>query len=307
MSFSLEVKQEIAEALPAARHCRIAFLAGLFLVCETRVCDTVGGEKLFFRTENIRAMRICFTLLEKTFNIRNDLSPKSVEISGNEAERVIGALKLKETPQGVNPLLVERECCKRSFLQAAFLAAGSLTDPARSYHLEIVCKTELAAESLREVADAFGIRARIARRKKSWIFYVKEGDEIVDLLGVMGAQKSLMAMENTRILHDMRGNVNRRVNCETANIAKTVDAAVRQSADIELIIRAGEFQNLSPSLREVAELRLANREATLTELGKLLNPPVGKSGMNHRFRKLSQLAGKIRQSGALPPDGTGDS
>ncbi|MCR4908525.1 MAG: DNA-binding protein WhiA [Lachnospiraceae bacterium] len=304
MSFSAQVKQEISDNLPVARHCRIAFLSGLFLACDFFVQNdgTVGGEKIIFRTENLSAMRICFTLLQKTFNIKDGLSEKSLEISGSEAEKVAGALKLKETPEGVNTLLIERECCKRSFLQAVFLSAGSLTDPARSYHLEIVCKTELAAEALREIGDAFGIHARVIRRKKAWVFYIKEGDEIVNLLGVLGAHKSLMAMENTRILHDMRGNVNRRVNCETANIAKTVDAAVRQSADIELIIRAGEFQNLSPPLKEAAELRLSHKDATLTELGKLLEPPVGKSGMNHRFRKLSGIAEKLRQSGASCPE-----
>ena len=182
-------------------------------------------------------------------------------------------------------------------LRGAFLAAGSVSDPEKFYHLEIVCATEPKAKQIRSIMATFGIEARIVVRKRHYVVYIKEGNQIVDMLNVMEAHRSLMEFENVRILKEMRGNVNRQVNCETANINKTVSAAISQIEDITYIRDRLGFESLPDGLAQIARARLMKPEATLKELGEDLDPPVGKSGVNHRLRKLSELAGKLRDQG----------
>ena len=174
------------------------------------------------------------------------------------------------------------------------MSVGSMSDPAKGYHLEFDCTDERKAELLQEVMQAFDIESKIILRKKYYVVYLKEGSGIVDLLNVCEAPISLMNLENLRILKEMRNSVNRRVNCETANITKTVNAATRQVEDIEFLRVHYGFQNLPESLREMAEIRLENPDAPLKELGEYFHPPIGKSGVNHRLRKLSQLAENVR-------------
>ena len=195
-----------------------------------------------------------------------------------------------------NSLVTQQSCCKRAFIRGAFLASGSISDPEKGYHFEIVCPDRQKAEQLQELIRSFQIDAKIVLRKKSYVVYVKEGAQIVDILAVMEANVALMNLENIRILKEMRNSVNRKVNCETANINKTVSAAVKQIEDIKLIESRMGFQSLTEGLAETAELRLQYPEATLKELGMMLNPQVGKSGVNHRLRKLSEIADELRNN-----------
>ena len=195
----------------------------------------------------------------------------------------------------MNPIVVQQPCCRRAFIRGAFLAAGSMSDPEKSYHFEIVCAAEAMAEQVKELICSFEMDAKIVRRKKVYVVYVKEGSQIVDILNIMEAHVSLMELENVRILKEMRNTVNRKVNCETANINKTVSAAVKQVEDITYLRDTIGFEKLSEGLEEIALARLSHPEASLKELGELLSPPVGKSGVNHRLRKLSELAEKVRQ------------
>ena len=160
--------------------------------------------------------------------------------------------------------------------------------------MEFVCPTREKAEQVQSVIHGFETPAKIVARKKYQVVYVKEGSGIVDLLNVMEAHVSLMNLENLRILKEMRNSINRRVNCETANISKTVNAATRQIGDIEFLRDHYGFSRLPANLREMAEVRLENPDAPLKDLGQLLDPPVGKSGVNHRLRKLSELAESVR-------------
>ena len=182
----------------------------------------------------------------------------------------------------------------RKFLREAFLETGSMSNPEKGYHLEFVCEDEEFAGKLTETIKAFDISAKTAKRKRYTIVYIKESEDIVNLLNVIGAHKCLMNLENLRILKDVRNSVNRRVNCETANISKTVSAASKQIEDIEYIKTHYGFDNLSDNLREVAKARLEYPDATLKELGNYIVPCVGKSGVNHRLRKLGELADSIR-------------
>lgn len=202
--------------------------------------------------------------------------------------------KLGGLDQPVSRLIVKNACCKRAFLRGAFLSVGSMSDPAKSYHLEFACTDERKAKQLQDIMRDFDIDSRIILRKKYYVVYLKEGSGIVDLLNVCEAPVSLMDMENLRILKEMRNSVNRRVNCETANIAKTVNAAARQVDDIEYLKAHYDFRNLPPALRDMAEIRLENPDASLKELGEYFNPPIGKSGVNHRLRKLGELAERVR-------------
>lgn len=192
------------------------------------------------------------------------------------------------------PQFLEKSCCRRAFLRGAFLCIGSISDPEKGYHLEFVCTQEAKARQLRQVIQGFDIEAKIVLRKKYHVVYVKEGAGIVDLLNVMGAHVALMNLENLRILKEMRNSINRRVNCETANITKTVNAANRQIEDILFLRDHYGLWKLPPALREMAQVRLEYPDVPLKELGELLEPPVGKSGVNHRLRKLSELAEKAR-------------
>ncbi len=299
MSFSGMVKEELAAHVSSARHCQLAELSALLLY-NGGVCD--GERHLCLDTENEAVARKCFTLLKKTFNIETVMRGRKRLIPDDEMERrVIEALYLAMGTDGkitltetVNSLLIKNSCCARAWLRGAFLSVGSMSDPRKSYHLEFVCGRKAQAEQLRDVLSEFQIEARIIGRKKYQVVYLKEGAGIVDLLNVMGAHVSLMELENMRILKEMRNSINRRVNCETANISKTVTAAGRQIEDILLIRDRYGFENLPDNLRQMAEVRLEYPDAALKELGGYLEPVVGKSGANHRLRRLSEIADKIR-------------
>ena len=180
--------------------------------------------------------------------------------------------------------------------EAAATVDLSNVEAKEAYHFEIVCSTEGKARQIQELIDSFDMDAKIVCRKKYFVVYLKEGAQIVDLLNVMEAHVALMDLENVRIFKEMRNSVNRKVNCETANIHKTVSAAVKQIEDIEFLKTAGSFSELSEELLETAGIRLENPDASLKELGLMHNPPIGKSGVNHRLRKLSNLAETLRGS-----------
>ena len=312
MSFSGMVKEELSRQIGTARHCRIAELAALIGFCG-RLEHFPQGEKLKLQTENETVARKCFTLLKKTFNIEKEISVREnshlkrvkvyvLEISDPEeireilqATKLIADSKFCDTLILQDMLVVQQSCCKRAYIRGAFLASGSISDPEKGYHFEIVYPDERKAQQLQTIIRSFSVDAKIVQRKKSYVVYVKECAQIVDMLAVMEANVALMDLENIRILKEMRNSVNRKVNCETANINKTVNAAVKQMEDIKLIQQVMGFEQLSDGLAQIAELRMQYPEATLKELGMMLSPQVGKSGVNHRLKKLSALADELRE------------
>lgn len=287
MSFSSEVKDELEKHISPARHCQIAELAAILSFCGQIGRDAEGKYTLGFQTENEAVIRKSFTLLKKTYNI-----VAGVAMEEEQIRDLIS--KIGDLSEPVSPLLLKNACCQRAFLRGAFLSVGSMSDPNKGYHLEFVCTDEGKARQLQTLIQGFDIEAKIVLRKKYHVVYLKEGAGIVDLLNVCEAHVALMDLENLRILKEMRNSINRRVNCEAANITKTVTAATRQIEDIIYIRDHYGFQNLPENLRQMAEVRLENPDAPLKELGEFLSPPVGKSGVNHRLRKLSELAERIR-------------
>ena len=289
MSFSLNVKEELEKVIPNSRHCQVAELAAIIhFGCKIGM-NNGSPEKVTIISENSSVSRKYFTLLKKTI------------IINGIAEKILQAVKvldesghLHSLAEEVNPVLLKNSCCRRSFLRGAFLCLGSMSDPNKGYHLEFVCEYEAWAEQIRQMIGSFDIEARIIRRKKYYVVYLKEGAGIVDLLNVMGAHRCLMQLETLRVEKEVRNSINRQVNCEAANITKTVNAANKQIEDIKLLQKHYGLSNLPENLRQMAEIRLEHPESSLQELGGFLNPPVGKSGVNHRLRKLSEMAEKIR-------------
>ncbi|MBQ2402214.1 MAG: DNA-binding protein WhiA [Lachnospiraceae bacterium] len=316
MSFSSQIKEELSRQTAPARHCQIAEIAAILSLCGRIQISGDDHYSIKIHTENVTVARKCFTLLKKTFNIVTDISIRrnahlgknriySVAVKQHDdALRILKATKLLaddgeigENLNVVGNVVVQNPCCRRAFLRGAFLASGSISDPEKSYHFEIVCATEPKAKQIQSIMATFNVEAKIVIRKKYYVVYIKEGNQIVDMLNVMEAHLSLMELENIRIVKEMRSNVNRQVNCETANINKTVSAAMKQIADIEYIRDTVGFESLPPGLAEIARVRLEKLEATLKELGEELEPPVGKSGVNHRLRKLCETAEQLRAQG----------
>lgn len=280
MSFSSNVKDELLTSISSSKHCKLAELAAIVIMAGRFI------DNQWFPPEDNVYVSDKGRKLIKLLNI--DISQKEGKLS----------LKLKETDSGysVDNMLIERSCCKQAFLRGAFLAAGSVTNPEKGYHFEIVCDEKKQSDILVGIIKSFGVEPRTITRKKYYVVYVKDGSDIVDLLNIMGAHMSLMNMENVRILKDVRNRYNRQVNCEVANLNKTVSAAVKQIDDIEYINNEKGMKFLPEGLRRLAELRLEYDQASLKELGDMMNPPLGKSGVNHRLRKISEIAEELRRS-----------
>ena len=305
MSFSGNVKDELAGHLTAARHCQIAELAAILQFCGRIVRTESGENALCINAENETVLKKCFTLLRKTFNIEAS-AIKSDENMGTKLGHsaiiwnIFQTLKLVGDDgvfygfqEPLHPVLIKNSCCRRAYLRGAFLCTGSMSDPAKGYHLELVTDNERKAFQIQYLIREFELDAKVIRRKKYFVVYLKEGSNIVDFLNICEAHVSLMQFENERIVKEMRNSINRRVNCETANISNTVNAAAKQISDIEKIRDRIGFSNLPENLREMAIARIEHPDASLKELGQYLVPPVGKSGVNHRLRKLSEIADDI--------------
>lgn len=292
MSFSGDVKDEIARQVPKEQHCLLAEIAAIICFAG-RVCDEKDRESILVETENVSLAKKYLQLIKKAFDIQVDLNIRkrsagksnqySILVSGQDVRKFE-----KET--------LEKSCCRRAFIRGAFLAAGSMSNPGKSYHFEIVCRDGDQAEELRRIIETFEIRVKVITRKSKYIVYLKDSTEIVDILNVMEAHQSLMELENIRIVKDMRNCANRQYNCDSANINKMVQAAARQLEDIHYIEQHLGLEQLPPALREMAQVRLEHPDVSLQELGTYLNPPVGKSGVNHRLRKLGEIVQELKSN-----------
>lgn len=314
MSFSSEVKEELSLQMDKSRHCQIAELTAIISMCGRVSISARDNVYVKIQTENLYVARKCHALLWKVFRINGEVSVKIHGVRGQnrtytvavrsheeglrvlKAVRLIGEdLEVAENLSLVDNLIVQKSCCRRAFIRGAYMVSGSISDPEKFYHFEIVCATMPKAVQLQQIICSFDLDAKIVQRKNHFVVYIKEGAQIVDILNVMEAHRALMNLENIRIVREMRNTVNRKVNCETANINKTVNAAVKQIEDIEYLQTCMGLEKLPENLEQIARLRLEQRDATLKELGLMLTPQVGKSGVNHRLKKLSEMAEKLRE------------
>ena len=298
MSFSLNVKKELVSSIPNARHCRIAQLAAV-----TALSAVLRDGRIVLSSEN-ETVNECFTTLFKKLSGKDPacgtLTEKKgrktawvTELTPAETEELLKLLKMQD---GLVPnrMIAQQTCCKRAFLKGAFIACGSITDPQKDYHLEFAMDDAEKAAFTAELITSFDIEAKIVNRKKYNVVYLKDGEHIVDVLNIMGAHVSLMELENVRIVKELRNSINRRVNCEAANIGKTTAAANRQIEDIRYLNDTIGLDSLSDELRTTALLRLEYPEASLAELGEKHDRKVGRSGVNHRLQKLTDMAEKLR-------------
>ena len=313
MSFSSEIKQELSKTPDGRKHCRLALLAALTDFCGNYSAS--GTPVLSWKAENTAVAETVQRLLLKLFGIKAEInqekSSRNSDVfsiilpadEGSEAFKTLHAKTMDEEREEGTYLaaFARQECCVRTALRGAFLVSGTLSNPDRFYHFEISCRSDGQAEELKSLIASLGIKARSVKRKNSTVVYVKDSDSISDLLGYMGATKGMLEMENTRIIREMRGNINRQVNCETANINKTANAAARQISDILLIEEKIGLDSLPNGLDETARLRIKCPECTLQELGRMHDPPIGKSGVNHRLRHISAVAERIRRAEETKP------
>ena len=279
MSFSLKVKEELCAINVSSRHCKCAELSAFVMLNGFDNKITTDIEQNDFAINRYAKM----------------ISSLNIDLASDEDQKTLKLIKLKDG-YCINTILIERSCCKQAFIRGAFIASGSITDPQKGYHFEITCDNLEQVEVLMNILKDFGIEPRYVLRKKYHVVYIKDASMIVDILNIMGAYISLMDMENVRILKEMRNSVNRKVNCEAANINKTVNAAVKQMEDIRYIEGVKGLSYLPHNLRAVAELRMAEPEMPLKEIGNNLNPPLGESGVNHRLRKISEIADELRRN-----------
>ncbi|MCY6483290.1 DNA-binding protein WhiA [Clostridium aestuarii] len=316
MSFSSKVKNEICRYTKLTKKEATALLSGIMKVSGT--LGFGGDKKINFRvtTENPAIARLVFKLLKEHFGMHaklfvkrsNSLKKNNIylvmithEMKVKELLKEVGVLKEENgmilLEYSIPKSIIDIDECKRVFIRGVFLGGGSISNPEKTYHLEFVTHDENYAKELSQVINSYGLNSKVIQRKSSYVIYIKEGEQIVDLLNIIGAHESLLELENVRIMKEMRNNINRLVNCETANLSKTVNAAVRQIESIKLIEKEIGFPRLPKNLREIAELRLNYPNESLKELGQMLNPQVGKSGVNHRLRRIEKIAEELRKEG----------
>ncbi|MEW8993857.1 DNA-binding protein WhiA [Clostridium sp.] len=315
MSFSLKVKNEVCRNSELSKDEIAAQLSAIM-----KSSGTLGfgfNRTITFKvvTENPAIARWIFKNLKDFFDIHTKLLvkksnslkknniymvliPEEVNVKGLLQELgIIEKDGLFNIHYGVPDEVIKNEDCKRAYIKGAFLGGGSISNPEKTYHLEFVTHDQDYANELSDLINSYKLNSKVIQRKNSFVIYLKEGEQIVDLLNIIGAHNALLELENIRIMKEMRNNVNRIVNCETANLSKTVNAAVRQVESIKLIQSEIGLDRLPKNLKEVAKLRLAFPDESLKELGAMLNPPVGKSGVNHRLRRIEKIADELRKEG----------
>ena len=291
MSFSTDVKSELAGISPQKKDAA-AELCAIFSAKELKK-DPENAGLLCLQDENFLLVKKVFTILKKSFNIRMSVFVRNVRkrnkvIYGLELCGIMDEKKLNEKLQ-----FRKTPSSMAAYLRGAFIACGSVNDPKRSYHLEFLLRNEKDAEKISEMISRLGYESRSTKRKGETVVYIKDSSVISEMLAVMGAGVSMMNYENERAMNETRGVINRRVNCELGNLRKSTEAGQKQLSCIGIIRDHMGLDNLPDGLKEIAELRINNPEASLQELGEMMDPPLGRSGVNHRLQKLLGIAENI--------------
>lgn len=313
MSFSAETKNELTRIDSEIKGVNLAELAGIIRLSGS--IQIVGFKKMNLKiiTELNSIARKVFKLLKHDFNINTTIAVNKNQMlkrnnsyvltvkSEMGAENFLKEVGVLEKVDGFFPKndiaeeLIKTEEQKKAFIRGAFLGGGSISDPEKNYHMEFVTNNLEFAKSLMDLINGFGFNSKIVARKNNYVIYLKESEQISDLLSLIGAHNALLKLQNVKIVKEMRNNVNRIVNCETANLTKAVNAAVKQVENIRIIEETIGIKKLPANLQQIALLRVENEDLTLKELGEMLTPPVGKSGVNYRLRKIGEIADNLRE------------
>lgn len=306
MSFSMSVKNEAAKVSVREGYLVEAELCGLINTCGS-ISIAQGRLVVSLSTENAPVARRIFTHLKSFYsddvnasarkNVKLKRNIYTISLSDDAAIRKLLNFCYGEGDfsiyNEISPDLSDSKS-KQAFVRGCFLGAGSVTNPRRGYHFEVVFSNRDAADILKNILNEYQISGNIIERSDKFIFYIKGAEMISDTLTVIGANRSVLEFENVRAMKETRNNVNRMVNCETANLEKIVNSSIEQVNDIMYIDSMIGLESLPDSLYELAKLRLVNRNASLKDLGELLNPKVGKSGVNHRMKKIRNIADDLR-------------
>ncbi len=314
MSFSVNTKEELSKIIVDKPCCRLAEMSGFVRASATFSLLGKGKIKINMHTENLTVVRHYKQLFKEHFNIDSD-----IEIEENEhfrknnlyilhidynkgSEKVLRELGImlpdgdKEFfTDGIYEGIVKTKCCKKAYLRGFFIGAGSVNDPRKGYHLEFSCKSEVMAKDLKKLINSFvDLKANYTTRKEKYVVYMKNSAYISDMLALMGAHSKVLILEDIKIQKEVRGDVIRITNCDNANADRTIEAAQRHLEAISKIKNNGMFDKIDIKLREIAQLRLDNPEVSITELGTFLTPPLKKSGVNNRLKKIEVLASKLK-------------
>lgn len=297
MSFADEVRVEVRKTIND-RDKKFACLYGLLLY--SRV---LTKNQICLQTESSEVSSLVPELFGSVFGKRPELLERTESETANFVitdndfiEKIFSTYKIDPDMREVNLMNIVNNSVG-AFLAGVFFICGSVIDPNKEYHLEFVTPSECLCNSLNIVLSSFGVSGRMIQRKKSYVLYIKDSECIEDTLTFMGAQQCAMDIMNVKIRKDMRNKANRLRNCDEANINKVVNAAIKQTEDILLLIKYNELDDMSPEIKEAAKLRLENPELSLKEIGELLTVPIGRSGVNHRFKKIAAAAKELRENG----------
>ena len=304
MSFNTEVKEELARVDSTCSHCDRALLAALIRIEGTLLISGQGRYRLEIVTDAPSVARLTWRLLHESYGLRTELTTRRsvlhktpnylidvpVQEGLTEALRDMGVLGDHGLELGVAPELVAKQCCAAAYLRGAFLGSGFVSDPRGDFHFEITVESQEMADDLAEIMAEKGIRARVMQRRSSFIVYIKSGESILEFLAFVGAHQSVLVMENARVVKSVRNDVNRQTNAEIANQKKAAEASVDQIYAMRSVLEAYGVERLPPALREIIRLRVQYPDATLKELGERADPPLSKSTVYHRIRRIEQMA-----------------
>lgn len=298
MSFSSEIKENLSKIANLNKKENVKYeLIGYFISNNTtchkkEICYSTVNEYNINRfsklLSNLGILDFQIELKGKTYKITLPKINTIEEIYYGEQDIFLNS-KLVEKLKSIEKIKEQEEQLIKAFIRGIFLGSGSVNNPENKYHLEMILNSMENAKVVKELLEKIEIHMKEMKRKNGYSLYLKEGEEISKFLAFMGANYAVLKFEEIRVLRDMKNNINRKVNCETANLSKTIQAAVKQIEAIKKLQKTGEFENLPNSLKEIAILRLENPDASLIELGKMLKNPIGKSGVNHRLKQLEQL------------------
>ena len=277
MSFSSDIKDKLCRERGRCPNCKNACLSGVF-----EFAGKKNGDEIRFVTENEYVADYIADAVYDGESVKYVKGARDCRFFLNSGGDIMNKITAWEENASA--------CCMRSYVRGAFLGGGSVTDPKSAYHLEFVTRFDEQAKKLAEILNGSSIAAKITRRKGLYTVYIKECEAIADALGFMGAHSGGLELYSVQVEKELRNRINRRVNCETANTEKTARAASKQIVAIKKIKDAGKWGTLSETLREIGELRAENPDISLKELGDMTNPPIGKSGVNHRLDRLIKFA-----------------
>ena len=308
MSFNSDAKEELARVEPTCTHCERALLAALIRIEGTLFISGQERYRLEVVTDAPSVARLSWKLLHETYNLKTELTTRRSVLHKTpnylinvpaqdglvEALRDMGILGVSGLQFGVAESLVAKQCCASAYLRGAFLGSGFVSDPRGDFHFEITVESREMADDLVRIMESKGIHARVMPRRSSFVVYIKSGEAILEFLAFAGAHQSALILENARVVKSVRNEVNRQTNAEMANQKKAVTASIDQIYAMRTVIETYGVEKLPPALQEIVRLRVAYPDATLKELGERADPPLSKSAVYHRIRRIEQMARELR-------------